>query len=120
MGESYGRNGATILASGRYRLDWLGATYSGSGQYIGSSDVVATSWDRRGIYCAANSQSAFFNFCEWTAGYDADLGRSHPRRDRVHFSIVGSFWSTHRSRSNAPTGQHTLEVIQYISQVNPA
>ena len=62
MGESYGRNGATILASGRYRLDWLGATYSGSGQYIGSSDVVATSWDRRGIYCAANSQSAFFNF----------------------------------------------------------
>ena len=32
------------------RLHWLGATYSGSGQYIGSSDVVITSRNRRGIY----------------------------------------------------------------------
>ena len=41
------------------RLHWPGATYSGSGQYIGSSDVVITSWNRRGIYRGANSQSAF-------------------------------------------------------------
>ena len=44
------------------RLHWLGATYSGSKQYIGSSDVVATSRNRREIYCGANSQSAFLTF----------------------------------------------------------
>ena len=41
------------------RLHWLGATYSGSGQYIGSSDFVITSRNRRRIYCGANPQSAF-------------------------------------------------------------
>ena len=41
------------------RLYWLGATYSGSGQYIGSSLVVASSRNRRGIYCGVNSQPAF-------------------------------------------------------------
>ena len=41
------------------RMYWLGATYSGSRQYIGSSDVVATSRKMRRINCGANSQSAF-------------------------------------------------------------
>ena len=54
-----GEMGLLSLRRGADRLDWLGATYSGSGSTSAPPMLWQLDRNRRGIYCGANTQFGF-------------------------------------------------------------